>query len=160
MNIWILIDTNLSRHWVWLLELVRRLLIQQNGYITASQRARGAPNLVWVAGRQAQIVRTRADGDLTSSTSMARRKTSKHASLFSSLPQDIKLSILGSKSASKGKEKVCEHDQNSDEETARPPKKRKLNALLSKELERYDATGLVPHYINAKQVPGHLQKCE
>lgn len=91
---------------------------------------------------------------------MARRKAGKHASLFSALPQEVKLSILGSKSASKGKEKDFEQTQNSDEETARPLKKRKLNALLSKELERYDATGLVPHYTNAKQVPGHLQKCE
>lgn len=91
---------------------------------------------------------------------MARRKAGKHASLFSALPQEIRLSILGSKAASKGKGKDCEQTQNSDEETGRPPKKRKLNALLSKELEKYDATGLVPHYTNAKQVPEHLQKCE
>jgi len=91
---------------------------------------------------------------------MARRKAGKRASLFSALPQDIKLSLLGSKAASKGKGKDCEQTQDSDEETARPLKKRKLNALLSKELERYDATGLVPHYTNAKQVPEQLQKCE
>ena len=88
---------------------------------------------------------------------MARRKKAgKHASLFSAL----RLSILGPKAGCKGKGKDCEQTQNSDEETGRPPKKRKLNALLSKELEKYDATGLVPHYTNAKQVPGHLQKCE
>ena len=91
---------------------------------------------------------------------MARRKAGKRASLFSALPQDIKLSILGSNSTSKGKEKDCGQTQDSDEETTRPPKKRKLNALLSKELERYDATDLVPHYTSAKQVPEHLQKCE
>jgi hypothetical protein len=91
---------------------------------------------------------------------MARRKVGKRGSLFSALPQEVKLSILGSKVASKGKGKDCEQTQDSDEETARPPKRRKLNALLSKELEGYDATGLVPHYTNAKQVPAHLQKCE
>ena len=91
---------------------------------------------------------------------MARRKSGKYASVFSALPQDIKSSILGSISASEGKGKCCDQMEDSNEETARPPKKRKLNALLSKELERYDMTGLVPHYASAKQVPAHLQKCE
>ena len=91
---------------------------------------------------------------------MARRKKVKHTSLFSTHPERIKSWILESKSASKGKGKDGEQSQDSDEETARPPKKRKLNALLSKELERYDATDLVPHYTSPKQVPEQLQKCE
>jgi hypothetical protein len=91
---------------------------------------------------------------------MARRNGSKHASLFSAIPQEVRLSILGSKSAIQDKGKGREESRGSDEDTARPPKKRKLNSLLPKELERYDATGLVPHYTSKKQVPEHLQKCE
>ena len=91
---------------------------------------------------------------------MARRKKDKRASVLYALPHNVKLWILESNSTSKGKENDCEQTQDSDGETTRPLKKRKLNALLLNELERYDATGLVPHYTNAKQVPEHLQKCE
>jgi len=43
-------------------------------------------------------------------------------------------------------------------------KKRKVVAASSQGLlgpgwERYDATGLVPHYTHMKQVPAHLKKC-
>lgn len=60
-------------------------------------------------------------------------------------------------------------NQNSDAESAvdRPAKRRKGNdgASLLEEtqvnqwVERYDSTGLVPHYTHASQVPEHLQKC-
>jgi hypothetical protein len=95
---------------------------------------------------------------------MGRRKQSQHErktkSFFYTHPEDIKAWLLGSNSTSEGKEKACEQIQDSHEETARPPKRRKLNAILSDELERHDATSLVPHYTSAKQVPEHLQKCE
>lgn len=43
-------------------------------------------------------------------------------------------------------------------------KKRKVVAapeagLLGPGLERYDATGLAPHYTSMKEVPAHLKKC-
>ena len=42
----------------------------------------------------------------------------------------------------------------------RPKKKPKLQrGLLGPGLEKYDATGLVPFYTDASQVPPHLQKC-
>jgi len=48
----------------------------------------------------------------------------------------------------------------------RPAKRRKGNDGSSvleetqvKWVEKYDATGLVPHYAHASQVPEHLQKC-
>lgn len=40
----------------------------------------------------------------------------------------------------------------------RPSKKRKVG-LLGPGQEKYDATGLVPFYTQASQVPTHLQKC-
>lgn len=51
----------------------------------------------------------------------------------------------------------------------RPAKRRKGNdgasvleekqATEVKWIEKYDSTGLVPHYTHASQVPEHLQKC-
>lgn len=40
----------------------------------------------------------------------------------------------------------------------RPSKKRKVG-LLGRGHEKYDATGLVPFYTHASEVPEHLQKC-
>ena len=43
----------------------------------------------------------------------------------------------------------------------RPQKKQKVETgLLGLGLEKYDASGLVPFYTDASQVPEHLQKCE
>ena len=42
----------------------------------------------------------------------------------------------------------------------RPKKRAKLQTgLLGPGLEKYDATGLVPFYTEASQIPSHLQKC-
>ena len=41
----------------------------------------------------------------------------------------------------------------------RPKKRRKKGPPPLPGRSRYDATGLVPHYRNALQVPDHLQKC-
>lgn len=48
------------------------------------------------------------------------------------------------------------HDANG--ETGPPAKRRKAETIISRP-EKYDATGLVPHYRDAYQVPEHLQKC-
>jgi hypothetical protein len=48
------------------------------------------------------------------------------------------------------------HSQYNREE--RPPKRRRTEPLVHKRA-KYDATGLVPRYRNALQVPDHLQKC-
>jgi trimethylguanosine synthase len=40
-----------------------------------------------------------------------------------------------------------------------PPLKKRKTGLLGPENEAYDATGLVPFYTDAAQVPAHLQKC-
>jgi trimethylguanosine synthase len=45
--------------------------------------------------------------------------------------------------------------QNGDK---RPAKRRKTETTQSKR-SRYDATGLVPHYRTASEVPDHLKKC-
>ena len=42
---------------------------------------------------------------------------------------------------------------------APPPKRRKTGSAIAGS-GKYDATGLVPHYRDAYQVPEHLQKCE
>ena len=48
-----------------------------------------------------------------------------------------------------------------DEIDTRPKKKARLQAgLLGPGLEKFDATGLVPFYTDASEVPKHLQKCE
>jgi hypothetical protein len=50
-------------------------------------------------------------------------------------------------------------------DSKQPRKRRKLNSHASQSSrttrleERDDATGLVPHYRNAHEVPSHLQKC-
>ncbi|KAI0793711.1 S-adenosyl-L-methionine-dependent methyltransferase [Fomes fomentarius] len=54
---------------------------------------------------------------------------------------------------------VLDTQKNLDELDHRPTKKAKLRAgLLGPGLEKYDATGLVPCYTDASQVPNHLQK--
>ncbi len=40
-----------------------------------------------------------------------------------------------------------------------PPLERRKTGLLGPGNEAYDATGLVPFYTDAAQVPTHLQKC-
>ena len=40
-----------------------------------------------------------------------------------------------------------------------PPLKERKTGLLGQGNEAYDATGLVPFYTDAAQVPDHLQKC-
>jgi trimethylguanosine synthase len=40
-----------------------------------------------------------------------------------------------------------------------PPLKKRETGLLGPGNEAYDATGLVPFYTDAAQVPAHLQKC-
>lgn len=40
-----------------------------------------------------------------------------------------------------------------------PPTKRRKTKTLNQDSPKHDATGLVPHYRNAYQVPDHLQKC-
>ena len=44
-------------------------------------------------------------------------------------------------------------------DTARPKKRRKVSNFLGSGKGRYDATGLVPFYQKASEVPVHLQKC-
>jgi trimethylguanosine synthase len=60
-------------------------------------------------------------------------------------------------------------NQNSEWPVDRPAKRRKGNdsasvleekqAMEVKWIEKYDSTGLVPHYTHTSQVPEHLQKC-
>lgn len=50
-------------------------------------------------------------------------------------------------------------DLDEDASIARTNKKRKAG-LLGAGYERYDATGLVPYYTDASEVPEHLRKCE
>lgn len=58
------------------------------------------------------------------------------------------------------KDDVSETQRHSDALDTRPKKKAKLQTgLLGPGLERYDATGLVPFYTDASQVPEHLEKC-
>ncbi len=57
-------------------------------------------------------------------------------------------------------EEHIEAQRHSDALDTRPKKKAKLQSgLLGPGLEKYDATGLVPFYTDASQVPEHLQKC-
>ena len=84
----------------------------------------------------------------------------------SSGPQPSSSSMSGPTDSPKTK---TEHENNSTASTStqasdsldnRPKKKQKLQTgLLGPGLERLDATGLVPFYTDASQVPGHLQKC-
>lgn len=57
---------------------------------------------------------------------------------------------------------VLDTQRDLDEPDPRPTKKARLlkAGLLGPGLEKYDATGLVPCYTDASQVPDHLQKCE
>ncbi|TFK92462.1 S-adenosyl-L-methionine-dependent methyltransferase [Polyporus arcularius HHB13444] len=56
-------------------------------------------------------------------------------------------------------EEHIEAQRHSDALDTRPKKKAKLQSgLLGPGLEKYDATGLVPFYTDASQVPEHLQK--
>ena len=58
---------------------------------------------------------------------------------------------------------------NTEPPVDRPAKRRKGNdgasvleekqAIEVKWIEKYDSTGLVPHYTHASQVPEHLKKC-
>lgn len=45
-----------------------------------------------------------------------------------------------------------------EDENTQPTKKRKVG-LLGAGNEKYDATGLVPHYTDPSEVPEHLRKC-
>ena len=50
-------------------------------------------------------------------------------------------------------------------DTEPPPKKQKVDGDIKRAagdhqwIEKYDATGLAPHYTSVDQVPEHLQKC-
>lgn len=63
------------------------------------------------------------------------------------------------RTASQVEDEEAEEGQESQNAVKRPTKKRKVG-LLGPGYEKYDATGLVPHYTNMKQVPEKLRKCE
>lgn len=87
---------------------------------------------------------------------MARKKQ-KQTSLLASLPQELRLSLTAVKSAARTEDEV-EAEPQRDEPDERPAKRRKLDTILPLSYEKYDATGLVPFYANANQVPNHLKK--
>lgn len=61
-------------------------------------------------------------------------------------------------SAGPSKPRVKRESNPIDSEIQQPAVKRKTG-LLGPGNEAYDATGLVPFYTDAAQVPAHLQKC-
>jgi hypothetical protein len=84
------------------------------------------------------------------------RKRQKTTSLLASLPQELRLSLTSSKSAGVTAVQGEEHQPDGNE---RPTKRRRMDNILSKPDEKYDATGLVPFYAAANQVPENLKKC-
>lgn len=86
------------------------------------------------------------------------RKRQKQTSLLASLPQELRLSFASTKTPAIKEVQVEEPQPETSSE--RPTKKRKLDNILPERYEKYDATGLVPFYATANQVPEHLKKCE
>jgi hypothetical protein len=82
------------------------------------------------------------------------RKRQKTTSLLASLPQELRLSLASTKSAV-----VTEVQGERLDEDERPTKRRKMDNILPKSNEKYDATGLAPFYTTANQVPAKLKKC-
>jgi trimethylguanosine synthase len=82
------------------------------------------------------------------------RKRQKTTSLLASLPQDLRLSLASTKSTV-----VTEVQGERLDEDERPTKRRRMDNILPKTYEKYDATGLVPFYTTANQVPAKLKKC-
>ena len=71
------------------------------------------------------------------------------------------------KTQAKGEEILQALNRASDEDGETRTKKRKTNATAASGLtgaagwiEKYDASGLVPHYTHVDQVPEHLRKCK
>ena len=54
--------------------------------------------------------------------------------------------------------KASQRDENHSISGPSAPKKRKIG-LLGPGREKHDATGLVPYYTDASEVPEHLRKC-
>ena len=46
-----------------------------------------------------------------------------------------------------------------DDENIDPPSKKRKVGFLGPGFEKYDATGLAPHYTHISQVPDQLKKC-
>lgn len=99
---------------------------------------------------------------------MARKKT-KQASILASLPQELRQSFISKRSAGEGEVKESneaggDHLQGQEisetTESVRPAKKRRIDCLLPENLRNHDATGLVPFYNKAEDVPQHLKKCK
>jgi hypothetical protein len=82
------------------------------------------------------------------------RKRQKTTSLLASLPQDLRLSLTSTKSTV-----VTQVQGERLDEDERPTKRRRMDNILPKTYEKYDATGLVPFYTTANQVPAELKKC-
>lgn len=76
---------------------------------------------------------------------------------ISKLLEDTRAEVTNNTSTTTIEENVTTHPGSS--------KKRKLdddhnNAPERRWVKKYDATGLVPHYSDASEVPEHLQKCK
>jgi len=89
---------------------------------------------------------------------MARRRQ-KATSLLASLPKELRLSLTSTKSSVATRVQVEELPPNRLGDDGRPTKKRRMENILPKSYEKYDATGLVPFYATVDQVPANLKKC-
>ncbi|KAH9893156.1 S-adenosyl-L-methionine-dependent methyltransferase [Cubamyces lactineus] len=76
----------------------------------------------------------------------------------SSRPENV-VSSVSSSHPGLDSDQVPQDTHNADTDGLRPTKKLRSHAgLLAEGLEKYDATGLVPFYTEAHEVPEHLQK--